>query len=208
MTLNSPVDLQLVKRGSQLLLSDYTLSMDHFRIRVYALALNGTRTLIFTSNQFTSLTGVAFTLKSANNAGSNEIAALDETAYQLELVEYDAAETTESILDEFFYYVLPDELQTSGSSTSGLNTVLFDKLLYMLGENSSLLNFNNSAGYTASVKRRGYATTLTLSEAQAILAAYASPDDSDVSFKTDITVTTTDSGDESQTTETEASLTP
>lgn len=204
----TPTNFLSIKRESDITLDDFTLGSapaDHFRLRVYKLLADGLRTLVFTSDTFTTAP-VVFSLQAANAVPSNEIGVESGEYYQLELVEFDAAETSEDIVDEHFLLVFPDSIETVDQDTCGtLDSAVFDKLLYMLGHNVLHGEFDVASGYVGSRVIRGY-ETMTEAEATALLADSDEPDDSNVVFKSQAILTTADNGNELRCLETEQSV--
>lgn len=210
MSLDDPTDILTVKRESTLYLLDYTLGSapaDHFRFLVYQLDQDGGRTLVFTSDTFTSVTGKSFLLQAVNDVPNDEIGVDYDVFYQAELHQYNAGETIDDTIDEFFFYTFPNQQLTQSDAGGSIDETIFDRLLYQLGFNTSLLEFNNTGGYTSRIVRRGYNSILTDEAATVILNA-ATPDDADVVYKTEHQLTTGVDGNQLQSIEREAEITP
>lgn len=182
-----PDDIQQVKRGSTIDISAVDGTYDHYRIKVYELGASGAETLVTTSAQFAD-----------PGTGSEQFDVdsdyEDNKFYRLIVYGYDAGETTETLEDELYFHVFPDELETQ-NSLSGLDSTLFSKLLMMLGHNALDGEFENASGFTQSRIRRQYAS-LTEDEADDLLEASDSPGDVDVLYKSKAILTTSDEGNE------------
>lgn len=220
MSFLNAADISEIKRHSQLAITDYILDtgFDHFRLLVYRMNLDGSRTLVFTSDAFTSITGQTFTAADVNDVPNEEIGVVYDAFYQAELFQYDTLETISDFIDEFFFYTFPNQMPTTSTASGGVDETLFTRLLFQLGYNTSLLQFDNEQGYTRSLIRRGYNTVLTQAQALAILdreikrlanqPGGAAPDDSDTVYKTTFQLTTSPSGNEQSSIERESDLIP
>lgn len=205
---NNATDFKTVKRETTLSILDEPLALDHFRIRVYLLDNNGVETLVFTSDQFTLGTSSEdFLLSSANDVALNIIGVLNGEFYRVDLIEFDAGETSESKVNEWFLYTFLDDVLTTGAAQQegALDTTLFNKLLAMLGHNVLNGEYLFPTGYVQSRVRRQYVADMTEEEAAALLLTSESPDDIDVQFKAKAIVTTLTNGNEVATRQVEES---
>ena len=200
--LDTATDYLVVKRFSTFELDAISVSSapyDHLRILVYRLSNNGAETLVFTSDPFTIGTAPQeFLLTDVNDVGNDEIGVVNSEFYRVDVFEYDAGETVNQKVTEYFLFVWPDIFLTQGTvqHCGAIDMTLYSQLLAHLGHNVLHGEFLNAGGYTQQRVLRAFGVDLTESEAQALLLTSAAPSDVDVTYKSRAVVTTADNGNE------------
>lgn len=209
----SPTDMFLTKKHNKIMLTSMVNSsapFDHFRLRVYRILPEGNTDLVFISDPFYGGTSSEeFLLVNADDAeaATNKVGVINGEFYRFVAVEFDTGESVENEQEEWFIFIVPDNIRTVGINTCGaLDSQLFMKFLIMMGHNVMDGEFLQPGGYTQQRIRRAYGVDITDEEADELLLTSESPEDVNVIFKSKAIVSTADNGNQLAVKEMEVSV--